>query len=282
MDMLNLINQPSDFCYTNKTEVMIDETRDLVFITQQNNIYLDRNNHIPTIGEFIKIQGNINRAKLYLFGKINNLNCYCYADDIELVGKLNKLSLRTAYQNLPLNQFHAALLANQLSQWFHAHVHCGYCGSLTTLRNDEFALICTKCAKVSYPTISPCVIILINDGDKILLAKNKNSVNNMYSCIAGFVNPCENLEHAVQREIMEEVGLEVKNIRYISSQPWPFPQSLMMGFFADYASGEINVDYDELADANWYSLKELDTVNLPSEISIARFLIKKYYDEFTK
>lgn len=280
--MLDLFNHSSEFCFGNQgARAMLDS--DLIVITHDNNVYLTANNHIPTYGELKALKYDVKHDNLYLYGQINGVLCYCYVDDVKLEhGLLNALSLRIAYQHLSHSHYQSALMANHLTHWLESHNYCGKCGSKNQMRDDEFALSCSSCHKVTYPTISPCIIVLINDGDKVLLAKNKHSPQNIYSCIAGFVNPCENLEHAVEREIMEEVGLKVKNIRYITSQPWPFPHSLMMGFYADYASGTINVDYNELADAQWYQLSELDTINLPSEISIARLLINQYRNELSK
>ena len=136
---------------------------------------------------------------------------------------------------------------------------------------DERAKRCPACGLVNYPRLSPAVIVAVIKGDQILLARNKRFRAPFYSVLAGFVEPGETLEQCVQREIHEEVGLSVKNIRYFGSQPWPFPNSLMIGFVADYAGGEIAVDNSELMEAGWFSAESLPV--LPSPISIAWQLI---------
>ena len=141
---------------------------------------------------------------------------------------------------------------------------------------NEVSKVCAKCGCIIYPQISPAIIILIQKENKILLAHNTRFPNNMFSLIAGFVNVGENLEECIIREVKEEVGIKVKNIRYIDSQPWPFPRSLMLGFMADWKSGEINCDGEEIDEAKWFSIEDLSSLMLPSSVSIARKIIDMY------
>ena len=136
---------------------------------------------------------------------------------------------------------------------------------------------CTACGKEYYPRINPCIIVLITRGDKILLARSSRRGTDFYSCLAGFIEPGESAEQAVRREVFEEVGLQVTNIRYTGSQPWPFPSQLMLGFYADYLDGEINPDPEEIADADWYAVDQLPKVPSP-RISIAGQLIETYVE----
>jgi NAD+ diphosphatase len=161
--------------------------------------------------------------------------------------------------------------ANHLLDWDRSHRFCGQCGHPTEDKSDERAKRCPACGLVNYPRLSPAVIVAVVKGDRILLARNKRFRGRFYSVLAGFVEPGETLEQCVQREIHEEVGLSVKNIRYFGSQPWPFPNSLMVGFVADYAGGSIVVDNSELMEAGWFAADALP--NLPLKISIARRLI---------
>lgn len=145
-----------------------------------------------------------------------------------------------------------ATSANQLFHWLEHHRFCGVCGSQTEQHPKERSLICPKCDAHFYPRINPCVIVLVIKDDKMLLARNAQSKFPFFSCLAGFMEVGETPEETVAREVREEVGIEVKNIRYIKSQSWPFPSQLMLGFFADYDGGEICVDGVEIAEAHWF------------------------------
>jgi NAD+ diphosphatase len=143
-------------------------------------------------------------------------------------------------------------LAVQLAHWWRDHRFCGRCGNATVLHARERACWCQTCEIPWYPRVAPCVIVVIRRGERMLLARSSRTRRPMYSLIAGFVEPGESLEQAVAREVKEETGLQVCNIRYRLSQPWPFPHQLMAGFFADYESGELVLQQDELADAGWF------------------------------
>jgi NAD+ diphosphatase len=142
------------------------------------------------------------------------------------------------------------------------------------LKAGELAMECTACGQLSYPRISPAVIVAILRDEKILLARANRFPSGFYSVLAGFVEPGETLEQCAKREVREETGIEVKNLRYFSSQPWPFPHSLMVAFTAEYAAGEIRIDPSEIADAGWYSADALPLI--PDPITVARKLIDWY------
>ena len=146
-----------------------------------------------------------------------------------------------------------------------------------TEKKDESAKVCSECGNIVYPRISPAVITAVFKGDQILLAHNRSFRNGLYSLIAGFVEPGETLEHCVKREIMEEVGIRVKNVRYAGSQPWSFPDALMIAFTAEYESGEICVDQVEIIDAGWYRMDAMP--DIPSTDSIAGRLIRWYIEQ---
>jgi len=157
--------------------------------------------------------------------------------------------------------------ARQLATWDADHQFCARCGhALHDKHNKEHAKICSNCQRRSYPRISPCVIISIRKGKQILLARGVAS-STRFSNIAGFVEAGETLEQAVAREIFEEVGITVKNIRYYSSQPWSFPHQLMAGFFAEYESGEIIPAPEEILEANWFDIDNLPEVSPKASIS---------------
>ncbi|MEP3350083.1 MAG: NAD(+) diphosphatase [Marinomonas sp.] len=162
--------------------------------------------------------------------------------------------------------------AHQLSTWDRDHQFCGRCGTAMEEKHaKEHTKICPSCNLRHYPRISPCVIISIRKDNQVLLARGLHAPKGKFSNIAGFVEAGETLEQAVAREIREEVGIEVKNIRYASSQPWSFPHQLMVGFFADYASGEITPAPGEIDEADWYPIDNLP--HIPNSVTISGQLI---------
>jgi NAD+ diphosphatase len=166
----------------------------------------------------------------------------------------------------------AAGRAVQLVEWARNHRYCGRCGNPTEDSPGERARRCPVCGLLAFPRLAPAVIMLVErDDGRALLARNARWPSAMYSCLAGFVEPGESVEAAVRREVSEEVGIEVGELRYFGSQPWPFPHSLMLGFHACLASGEIACDGLEIAEAAWFAPHDLP--QLPGPISIARKLI---------
>ena len=168
--------------------------------------------------------------------------------------------------------------AIQIVNWDKNHQFCGKCSTPTVTMKDEMAKICPECGFISHTRLSPAVITAIIKDGKILMAKHSYGIKNRYGLIAGFIEAGETLEEGVKREIYEEVGLKVKNIKYFGSQSWPFPNSLMIGFTADYESGDINVDGKEILEAKWFNVKE---VPIHSKISIASELIDWFVKNFS-
>ncbi|WP_430309807.1 NAD(+) diphosphatase [Pseudomonas sp. PONIH3] len=164
--------------------------------------------------------------------------------------------------------------AAQIGTWAREHRFCGSCGQRMTQIHWERAMYCQPCDLRSYPRISPSMIVLITRGDEVLLARSPRFVTGVYSTLAGFAEPGESAEDCLVREVREEVAVEVKNIQYVGSQCWPFPHSMMLGFHAEYAGGEIVMQADEIEDAQWFNVHELPP--LPAGRSIARYLIDLY------
>ena len=164
--------------------------------------------------------------------------------------------------------------ASQIVTWAEEHRFCGRCGQPQQAAEDERAMCCEQCATRQYPRLSPSMIVLVTRGDEVLLARSPRFAPGVYSTLAGFVEPAESVEQCVIREIREEVGLEIRNLRYQGSQSWPFPHSLMLGFHADYAGGEIVPQPEEIEDARWFALDALPP--LPKPGSISRYLIDLY------
>ncbi|MDP6098105.1 MAG: NAD(+) diphosphatase [Gammaproteobacteria bacterium] len=173
--------------------------------------------------------------------------------------------------------FSIAGKASQILDWYATHKYCGKCGQATRHHVSERAVFCNACNLQFYPRINPCVIVLVTRGRKMLLARSARFRSGFYSCLAGFIEVGETPEQTIAREVMEEVGLEVDNIRYIKSQSWPFPSQLMLGYFADYKAGNITPAAEEIEEADWYSPSRLP--NVPSaEISVAGELIQRFVD----
>ncbi|GAB3275913.1 NAD(+) diphosphatase [Parahaliea aestuarii] len=164
--------------------------------------------------------------------------------------------------------------AAQLLNWEKDHQFCGRCGSPMELDSAERAMRCRPCRTINYPRISPCIITLVTRGEELLLARNANFPRAMYSTLAGFIEAGESAEDTLHREVKEEVGIDVHNLQYFNSQPWPFPSQLMLGFYAEYAGGEIVCDPAEIADARWFHYTDLPQVPPPS--SVAGQLIRHY------
>jgi NAD+ diphosphatase len=157
--------------------------------------------------------------------------------------------------------------ARQLLEWDRDHRYCGRCGTPMQDKGDERAKTCPACAHLCFPRVSPAIIVGITHGDAILLCRNRRFPGSMHSIVAGFVDVGETLEQTVEREVAEEVGLQVRDIRYFGSQSWPFPSGLMLGFTAVAESGEIRVDGDEIVEAGWYTAANLPLIPRPGSIS---------------
>ncbi|MET0902771.1 MAG: NAD(+) diphosphatase [Acidimicrobiales bacterium] len=164
--------------------------------------------------------------------------------------------------------------AVQLVDWDRTTRFCGRCGTPTESMEGERARRCPSCGLLAFPRLAPAVITLIERDGEALLARGRAFPVPMYSCIAGFVEPGETMEEAVHREVREEVGVAITDVRYIASQPWPFPHSLMIGFEATWASGDIVIDEKEIVDAQWYRADDLPMI--PPGMSIARTLIDRW------
>lgn len=181
------------------------------------------------------------------------------------------LDLRQVYGRIEEDLMPVAFRALHLLDWSQKTRFCGKCGVKMDDKDGVNAKECPGCGNLRFPRISPAVIVLVEWGDRCLLASSPRFKDGFYSTLAGFAEPGETLEETVAREVREETGIEVRDIRYFGSQPWPFPDSLMIGFTAQYAGGEIRVDGTEIQDAQWFSFDRLPKI--PDKISIARRLI---------
>lgn len=238
-----------------------------IFHGRKIALYEDR---IPRLNE---IAGHESfEAEMLYIGTLDGRQCFCVelADAPEtemhdLRGYINRMDAAGA-----------AIISRavQLARWHIDSGFCGGCGTENAKSASEFAKKCPQCGRVHFPRLCPAVIVAVSRNDRILLAHNKHFRPGLYSAIAGFVEAGESLEECVEREIYEEVGIRVKNIQYFGSQSWPFPHSLMIGFSAEYASGELTPDGNEIIDAKWFAPNELPEI--PSPGSISRQLIDNF------
>ncbi len=157
--------------------------------------------------------------------------------------------------------------AQQVVTWHNDHRFCGRCGKPTEVHGRERAKLCRACNLQFYPRLSPCVITVISRGDQCLLARNSRFPQGYFSALAGFVEAGESAEQALRREVREEVGIDIENLRYFRSQPWPFPGQLMLGFHAEHAGGDICIDDEEIEEAHWFRFDRLPLVPQASTLS---------------
>ncbi|WP_415884860.1 NAD(+) diphosphatase [Neptuniibacter sp. QD37_6] len=191
---------------------------------------------------------------------------------------LNKLDLRLALSHTENeDEFSVLSAAAQVVTWHASFKFCPRCATELIMDEADLAKVCPSCGHHQYPRLSPCIIVLVRNGKKCLLAHSSKFKSGRYSTLAGFIEAGESAEHAVEREVMEEVGIRVKNIKYVCSQSWPFPHSFMLGFMADYSEGEITPDGEEILSADWFSVDDLPTI--PPKFTISRQLIDKFIEE---
>jgi NAD+ diphosphatase len=205
----------------------------------------------------------------------------CYALEIDEVAEVDPMQYQRGnlYQLLGRVDEQLFALAGrgaQLLDWERDHQFCGRCGQQMQPDTVERAMRCEPCGTVNFPRIAPCVIVLVTRGEELLLARNVNFPRPMYSTLAGFIEAGETVEETLAREVREEVGVEVVNPSYFRSQSWPCPNQLMLGFFAEYAGGDIVCDPREIAEARWFHYRELPMIPPPS--SVAGQLIRHYID----
>ena len=205
----------------------------------------------------------------------------CFAVMLQAVpAGFTALGLREAFECLPGALCAVAGVAVQLVDWERSHRYCGVCATPMVRASEDRAMRCPHCQHACYPRVAPAVMVRVLRDEAILLARAPRFPEGMYSVLAGFVEPGETLEQTIHREVHEEVGVRVENLRYLASQSWPFPHSLMIAFSADYRSGEIRVDGEEIEAADWFRPDCLP--RLPGKISIARRLIDDYLGRFAE
>ena len=230
---------------------------------------------LPTGGRPAALDGALGEP-LWL-GTFHDVPCWTAAlpREAELPAGLQRETLVPMQDTrLPDDLLSLGGIAMQALWWESTSGHCPRCGGGTERIGGEWGKRCPRCAYEHYPHLHPAVIVLVRDGDRCLLARKAGWAPGRYALVAGFVDNGESLESAVRREVKEEVGVDVDEIRYVGSQNWPFPSQLMVGFVARYAGGEVTIDHDELEDARWFPVGQLPTG--PARHSIARFILDHY------
>lgn len=248
---------------------------DLCFIYQNKQLLLRKAERLE-VPAFNECEGLIeHQEELWYLGKWQGKPCYAYALSNETqVEGLEWIGYRDARWNDQMELYQIAVKTQHLLNWDRSTRYCGCCGNLYERMKNERAKRCPNCGNIQFPRISPAIIVGIKRDNQILMAHNSGFREGLYSIIAGFVEQGETLEMAVKREVYEEVGIKVKNIQYYHSRPWNSVDSLMLGFIAEYESGEIKVDGKEIVDARWCDKEHMPEV-LPDKISTAWHIINE-------
>ncbi|MDI9395369.1 MAG: NAD(+) diphosphatase [Euryarchaeota archaeon] len=256
---------------TEKALWFIFRGRDILLKTHKNP------GAIPKLLDFGEL--GLPAVREQYLGVLEGTHCFSIElpADAEAPEGMEFFDLRQAYSKISEGCFELVNKAVQVMEWDRTNQFCSRCGTKTVQKPGERGKECPECGEFFFPRISPAVIVLIRKDRKVLLARSPNFPKGMYSLIAGFVEPGETAEEAVVREVWEEVGIRVKNITYFGTQAWPFPNSLMIGFSAEYDSGDIKPDGFEIEDAKWFSADYLPL--LPGNISISRKLIDLFLKE---
>ena len=279
------VESPSKFISETKPPAGADPDDALYFVCLGDELLSISEQGIPrpvTADEFRWVDLEVT-YKHYL-GRWDNRACYALAAERGAAGTaldgFAVTGLRAWLGRVEPDFFSLAGRAKQIVEWHTDHRYCGRCGSLNGEHSTDRAKYCGECGLTTYPRLSPSIIVLVRNGEDMLLARNVAWPNGMFSTLAGFVEPGESIEQTVHREVAEEVGLQVTNLRYLGSQSWPFPNSLMLGFHADYAGGDIVYHDGEIADARWFNYRELP--NVPGATAISRWLINAFIVEMTR
>lgn len=246
------------------------------FIFQKKEwVLLNKDKNFPNEIEILKIKSCF--IRFYSLGHMDGIDYFCAELDefVPFLDDFHAVSFKQALSMIYPMQYSMGVRAHAILNWDHNHQFCGRCATPTLHHAPHFERRCPACQLVFFPRISPAVIVLIYRGEELVMAKAPHYAPGVYGLIAGFVESGESLEDTVHREIKEEVGLHVKNITYFGSQPWPFPDSLMLGFTAEYDFGELVIDRNEIEHAGWYRYDALPG-GPSSSMSIASALLDHF------
>lgn len=238
-----------------------EPNKDYLYLFKEDMIMVvDKDNRLSIPTREIIENLEIKASKIQCLGAYDGIDCYCgEIEGIINVEDCKLVNLRTLSNHGNYDDFLVSAKALLLLDFIRSNQRCGVCGSPTLIKEggDDRAILCTSCDHIVWPKTAPAIIVAVTKGDKLLLAHNSMFPQGMYSVLAGFVEMGETFEQCVKREVFEETGIMVGNIKYFGSQPWPFPNSYMIGFTAEYLEGEIKVDQNEILDAKWFTREEI-------------------------
>ena len=268
----NLVFTPENFDTTSESSISI--------ILRNQEFLTSKTSEILLFEEDDLKWTEMSFSNKHFLGYLNQRPCYVsILDDSSRPSDEMILSpLRNLLGRIPDSLFVICSRSLQISEWYAANQFCGYCGKKTSMHDTERAMVCSCNNVMVYPRISPCIIVLVTKGEELLLAHNKNFPGDFYSTLAGFIEPGETAESAIEREVFEEVNVNVTNIQYFGSQSWPFPSQLMLGYHAEYLDGEVKPDGEEIDKADWFHYDNLPQVPT-GNISISGQLIESYLEK---
>ncbi|MCD4822899.1 MAG: NAD(+) diphosphatase, partial [Methanococcoides sp.] len=254
------------------------EGKTLYFPVRSRKVLVENGIDAEEYFKYIPERSVLESTEVIYIGTLGDIPCHCFEipeeaefEDMEFLG-LNDL-----YGIIDEEMLGITSRAVQMADFYRTHQYCGLCASPTHYVPEETGMQCGNCAHIAYPRISPAVVVLIEKEEELLMARSHHFKEGMYGLVAGFVEAGETIEHAVHREVKEEVGVSIKELSYFGSQPWPFPSSLMIGFTATYESGDIEIDTNEIEDAKWFPIDEIPTP--PSKKSITGSLIEVFIEK---
>lgn len=244
------------------------------FVFCKDDIVLTAAGHVPSGGECpIRLEA---WHTVHALPALDGEECRCVSIDAPCTQEgFRQISLRASYDVLPERHYLMAGKAREIIYWDQTTRYCGCCGA-PMQKDSDISKRCTGCGKQVWPALAVAIIVLVRRGDEALMVRAHNFRGNHYGLVAGFVETGETLEECLVREVQEETGITVRNVRYFASQPWPYPSGLMVGFTADYESGEIRLQRSELADGGWFRKDNLPPI--PGKVSLARRLIDSWLE----
>jgi NAD+ diphosphatase len=249
----------------------------ILFAFRGRDLLVTSDLNLPSVEE-IDAQG-VEAVRTQYLGRLGERHCYSaeLPRDAKAEAGFRFADLRMLFATLDEMIHTLAGRAVQIVEWDRTHQYCGICAEPTVLSEADRSRSCPKCKIPTYPRLAPAMIVAVEKGDQILLARSPHFPTGIMSVLAGFVEPGESAEEAVMREVFEETSIIVKNVEYFSSQAWPFPNSLMLGYRAEYDSGEIAIDGEEIVEAGWFAADAMP-IGFPGKISISQWLIRDFLE----